>query len=139
MMSSPAEQQIASCLKQRSGIVAAYLFGSGARGERSALSDIDVAILWEEVPAESLRVRARLIEELSRATGITADVVFLNDGPPALAGRVLREGTLLFCRDDTERIRYEIRALQRDLDTIQLRKLFDQSMSRAIREGRFYG
>ena len=138
-MSPKARERVIACLAKHPGIVAAYLFGSTARGGGSPLSDVDVAILWARLPEKALRERARLIEDLSRAAKATADVIFLNDAPPALAGRVLRDGKLLLSRDDTERIRYEIRALQRDLDAVHLRRSFDRTLTQSIREGRFYG
>lgn len=138
-MAPKVKERFLACLAERPEIVAAYLFGSAAKGSDSALSDVDIAILREKLPSKELRARARLIEDLSRAAGTNADVVSLNDAPPALAGRILRKGHLLFCRDETKRIRYEIRALQRDLDTAHLRRLFDHTLARTILDGRFYG
>lgn len=91
-------------------VVAAYLFGSHARGEADQLSDVDIAVLAPEVPAAArLDLRLRLMSEVSREFGAEADVIVLDESPLTLAGRVLRDGTLIFSRDDGVRAHYESR------------------------------
>lgn len=48
--------------------------------------------------------------------------MLLEDAPPALAGRAVREGTLLLCRDESHRVRLEVNVLRREFDTEPLRK-----------------
>jgi hypothetical protein len=47
---------------------------------------------------------------LERALGLRVQVVVLNDAPPDLIHRVLRDGRLLVDRDRAARIRFEVRA-----------------------------
>ncbi|MHC4427272.1 MAG: type VII toxin-antitoxin system MntA family adenylyltransferase antitoxin [Planctomycetota bacterium] len=139
-MSCDARQKLGTAVADQDEVTVAYLFGSTARGDTSDLSDVDVGVLLAEVPANLLRFRARLIDELSRALeGEQVEVVLLDEAPPALAARVVREGQLLLCRDEARRIRFEIHALRRDLDTVPLRRLYDRTLAKAIRRGRFYG
>ncbi len=127
-------------LAERREIAVAYLYGSTARGEAAPSSDIDVGVLLAEVVENPLRYRARLAEELTRAAGgVTVEVVLLDEVSPALAGRVVRDGRLLLCRDDVRRVRFETDALRREFDTIHLRRLYDRVLACAIRQGRFYG
>jgi predicted nucleotidyltransferase len=85
------------------GLVAAYLFGSQARGAAHRESDVDVAVLFDriEVPdrADRGRQAMRLSAELVGATHRNAvDVVVLNDAPPELAVVAL-SGRLTYCAD----------------------------------------
>lgn len=120
-------------------IAVAYLFGSAARDESGPGSDLDLAIvLTTEVP-EPLRYRARLMEELARASSTAVDVVFLSDAPPELAGRVVREGKLLLSHDESARVRFETEALRRYFDTARLRRELDRGLVSDLRHGRFLG
>ena len=104
--------------------VAAYLFGSHARGSPKPGSDIDVAVLYEQRPAGKLDSEPMLLEgELERALRQPVDVVVLNSAPVDLAIRVLREGELLLENDRGARIRFEVRTRNEyfDLEPILLR------------------
>lgn len=90
-------------------IAAAYLFGSHARNEARANSDVDVAILFAVEPKSTLdgpatRIAAELERELSRS----ADVVVLNRAPADLVHRVMRDGVLVCENDPSLRIRFEV-------------------------------
>ena len=92
-------------------VVAGYLFGSVARGTASAGSDVDLGLLLAAAPARTLEGRMLDYEaELERALGQPVQVVILNDAPPDLAHRVLRDGRLLLDRDRSARLRWEVRA-----------------------------
>ena len=91
------------CLERvfrRYGVVAAFLYGSRARGTARADSDYDIAVLFEK-PVDII-VEARLAVDLAKALGVDADlvdVVSLNNADTILLARVLREGKLLYARD----------------------------------------
>jgi predicted nucleotidyltransferase len=94
-------------------IVAAWLFGSVARGAARRDSDVDVGILFREAPARTLagvgRVY-RLEEDLAEATGLPVQIVSLHRAPVDLIVRVLREGKLLVDREPLRRIGFEVAA-----------------------------
>jgi len=120
-------------------ISVAYLFGSAARDEATVGSDIDVAILVAKELPDPLRHRAELVEELTRACGVSVDVVLLGEAPPELASRVVREGELLLSRDESARVRFETEALRRYFDTARMRRELDRALLSDLREGRFLG
>ena len=91
-------------------LVAAWLFGSVARGDDGARSDVDVAILYRRDPPRTLDgLPLRLEGELERLLGRRAEVVCLNLAPVDLRARVLRDGVLLLDRDPALRIGFEVR------------------------------
>ncbi|MEK6607049.1 MAG: nucleotidyltransferase domain-containing protein [Myxococcota bacterium] len=106
-------------------VVCAYLFGSVARGESGPASDVDVAvILREPVPERPFGYEAALSSELGAALGRSdVDIVRLDRAPPLLAQRVLRDGVLLLCRDESARIEFEVATRRRYFDTRPLREI----------------
>jgi uncharacterized protein len=95
--------------RDRRGVVAAWLFGSEARGNARSDSDVDVALLFERTPASTYDApQLELQAELSVALGREVDVVCMNVAPPDLRIRVLREGRLLFDDDRSRRIAFEV-------------------------------
>lgn len=105
------------------GILAAYLFGSTARGTRHRESDVDIGVLLDRsvCPGRKERsaLRARLAAELVAALGTNeVDLVVLNDVPPGLAARVVLDGTLLVMQD-AERVHAFTRDVQLRLGDLE--------------------
>ena len=93
------------------GIIAAYLFGSIARGTTHAGSDVDVAVLYVDAPPATIEgLPLDLESRIRRRVGRPAQVIVLNTAPAGLVHRVLRDGVLLLDRDPGARIRFEVRA-----------------------------
>ena len=93
----------------RHGAAAVYLFGSVARGEERADSDVDVAVLFDVPPPSTLQGQPFDVEDaLERALGRGVDLVTLNTAPVDLRIRVLRDGKLLLEHDAVARVRFEI-------------------------------
>lgn len=91
-------------LKEESGVVSAYLFGSHAEERAHRESDIDVGVLlgYEAYPTARARFDARLKLSARIAAALRmreVDLVVLNDAPPLLARRIVTEGRRVFCAD----------------------------------------
>ena len=101
------------------GVRSLFLFGSVARGDQAAHSDVDVAV-WidpEKTPSTSFGYEADLSTDLMRALGRNdVDVIRLNAAPPLLYHRVLRDGVRILARDLRETTVREGRALSRWCD-----------------------
>jgi predicted nucleotidyltransferase len=88
-----------------------YLFGSVARSSATRVSDVDVAVLYQQAPPRSLAgLPLDLEDDLERLLGRPVDVVVLNRAPVDLIHRVLRDGRLIAEADRAARIRFETRA-----------------------------
>ena len=117
--------------------MAAYLFGSVARGTHGPHSDVDLALLMRADPAPGLRGLgfdvAFVLEPLLKRP---VDVVVLNGAPPELVHRVLRDGVLVLERDRRARVRFEVRARALYFDLAPLRKLYRRVSSTRQTPGR---
>jgi uncharacterized protein len=122
------------------GVVAAMLIGSQARGEAGPLSDVDIAA-WcrpELDRDQKWDLRMSLMgaaQDTLRTNEV--DVVMLNDAPPLLQHRAIRDAVRLVERDRAQRIRFETRAILDYLDTAPLRLARKENLKRELREDRF--
>ena len=106
-------------------VVAAYLYGSHARGTAKPGSDLDLALLLTAPPASTLRSVARDMEDaLERILRIPVEAVVLNRAPADLVHRVLRDGILVLDRDRAARLRFEVRSRNEYFDLAPLRRLY---------------
>ena len=107
------KQALGFFFESRPEIDVAFLFGSMATGRNNALSDIDIALLVdrdkirdEEYPyGYKAHVLADLIGLLKTND---VDLVLLDEAGTLLKHRVLYFGKLLFCRNETRRIRFQV-------------------------------
>lgn len=134
-----ARTRLAAAL-DREGVVAASLFGSQAGGRVGPLSDVDIGV-WVE-PKLSRRARAEIGLALATAAAEAArtdevDLVILNDAPPLLRHRAIRDGIRLLERDPRARVRLETEAMLAYLDTAPLRATLAAAQRRRLAEGRF--
>ncbi|MGE5284674.1 MAG: type VII toxin-antitoxin system MntA family adenylyltransferase antitoxin [Actinomycetota bacterium] len=117
-------------------VVAVYLFGSAARGTRGKRSDVDIAVLtWAR---ETSRRRSRsLVEYVQAACDAlgtdNVDVVLLHRAPISLRHEVFREGKPLLVRDPETLTRFRVESSREYLDTIPLRRTFEEAFFRRVR------
>lgn len=120
MTQNPLKQKLARVLHRApSPVAAAYLFGSRARGDAAAGSDIDIAVLLAGTD------RGALLGPLSRLSGLLerelakpVDLVDLRAAPPDLVHRILRDGELVLDRTPDERVAFEVRSRNEYFDLL---------------------
>ncbi len=113
-------------------IVAAYLFGSVARGTAKDQSDVDVAVLFAQAPPSTLAGLPVLLEaDLSRALGRQVEVVVLNRASVDLVHRVLRDGVLVAERSRSLRIGFEVKARNTYWDLLPILRRYRRQQSAA--------
>jgi len=120
-------ERITEVLSARQEILEAYLFGSRARGAGQAHRDVDVAVFIDEKTVEPGLFGYRSDLTAALMSGLhtnSVDVVVLNNAPPLLYHRVLRDGVRLLSRDLRATTVREGRALSRHCDYVpQLDKI----------------
>ena len=99
MMKEDERQNLTRLLRAYEGIGAAWVFGSVAAGTADAGSDLDVGVLGPS-PLSS-EEKYRLIDQLAQAVGRPVDLIDLQATRGPIVGRILQEGTRLFCDDTT--------------------------------------
>ena len=125
-------------LFSQNGVVASYLFGSQTTGKAGPLSDIDLAVLFEQaIPKNHWgKLKLHLLTELIgffRSNRV--DLVCLNEAPPFLAyEEIIRSGKLIFSKNDDQRLLFEIQAFHRYVDTEPLRRIQRMYLTEAIEE-----
>ncbi len=139
-MTATPSARLRTLLESRPEVLEAYLFGSAATGLARAHSDVDVAVyLADPRPQGSaFGYAADLTTVLMRALGADrVDVVILNDAPPLLYHRVLRDGVRILARDLRATTGREGRALSRYCDFLPQLAKIDAAHSARTRAGRF--
>jgi predicted nucleotidyltransferase len=121
-------------------VVAVYLFGSAARGTRGKRSDVDIAVLTR-AGGTSRRGSRSLVEYVQAACDALGtddvDVVLLRRAPVVLRHEVFREGKLLLVRDPEALSRFRLESSREYLDTIPLRRTFEEAFFRRVRRNGF--
>lgn len=127
---APDMRRLAIWLAAQPEIIAAWLFGSRARGDARADSDVDVAVLTVVGGNPgSLRRRLEWKIEAARAMGQpqeAVDLILLEEASPLLVHAVLRGGRLLVDSRPGDRIAFEEAALHRFVVAARLR---DEAMA----------
>jgi predicted nucleotidyltransferase len=127
---------IQAYLTEQPDIVLAYLFGSVARGEEGELSDVDFAILLESGSDRETRLERQIkyFVELDQMISRDVQIVLLNDATPMLAYEVVRDGVLLYERNQQERVDFVVLAMKRYFDVKPMLDFFNQVVIQHIKE-----
>lgn len=103
--------------RKEEGVLFCYIFGSLAYGKFNSESDVDIAVYLDEKKSDDFfDKRLDLISEISQILGIEADILVLNTASLFLKYVVLREGKLIFSRDESQRIDFELKTINNYFD-----------------------
>ncbi len=100
-------------------VVAAYVYGSVARGTVLPTSDVDIALVLHQSlpPYERFKLELAIEAEVEDATGLSPiDVRVINDAPILVQGRIIRDGILVYEGDRQQRIIWQVQTYQQFLD-----------------------
>jgi uncharacterized protein len=114
-------EMLQTALAAHTDVAAAYLFGSVARGEDHASSDIDVGLLFvQDPPARLESMGFELQDELTLLLKRKVDLVVLNHASCDLVRRVMVDGLLLVEHSRSKRIAFEVRKRNEYFDMLPL-------------------
>lgn len=112
------EQKLRDFFTKNEYVNLAYLFGSTVRGEANCLSDIDIAVLFDDTLLQNEAFDLQL-ELMNGLTGLlktdNVDLVVLNDSPLLLTYNIIRNGIILKS-DEPLRVKFETKIMSRYLD-----------------------
>jgi predicted nucleotidyltransferase len=114
----------------------ALVFGSRARGEQHAGSDLDVAVGASRGRGLTAFDLGDIASRLEAVSGRPVDVVDLEQAPPALAYRIFRDGLVILERDRERLVARRARAVLEYLDFKPLEEQFVRGVLAASARGR---
>jgi predicted nucleotidyltransferase len=118
-------------------IAYALVFGSTARGDSHAGSDVDIALGLETGRRLASREVGEIISRLEVATGgRPVDLVLLDEAPPPLAYRIFREGRVIVLRDPAALSDRKARAVLEYLDWKPIEAILTGGVLAAASHGR---
>ena len=133
---------VTSFLTSRPEVEAGYVFGSVVTGRARPDSDVDIAVLISDKAMRRgvLRYRLKLMADLMDVLGRSdVDLIVLNEAPPLLAHRVLSRGKLIFERSPNARVAFQVRTVNRYLDSQPMRNMYLAYLKKDAREGKIFG
>lgn len=92
-----AVEKIKKALEKNQNVIFAYLYGSVATGKTHKFSDIDIAVYLQDYTADNF---LKILASLPTDIPYEIDVRVLNMAPPLLRYSIIKNGRLLFTRNN---------------------------------------
>ncbi len=119
-----ALEKIRKVLSKRSEVLAAYLYGSHAKGYAREGSDIDIGVLLYPNVKYSLMDEGGLKMEIDCIDDFDVDAFVINDKSPSFKYSVIGPRGVIFCRDDSLRADFEVQAFN---EYFEVKPLLEES------------
>jgi predicted nucleotidyltransferase len=136
-------QSCADIVFEKFPVDMAYIHGSIPRGRPLPSSDIDIAVVLSKVPPAYERLKLELLIQASledQCQLANIDVRSINTAPLLVQGQIIQEGMLLYCRDKSVRIAFEVLTRKKYFDYLPTAERMQQAILNTIRKkGLFYG
>ena len=131
MSVSPLLERLRERLEELPLVRLAAAFGSVARGEERADSDVDLGLVLD---GDTSAARREVEAALGRAAGRAVDVVYLDEAPPLLRFEVSRDGVLLLERRAHEWADFRAKAMIDWWDWAPTARRIEAELIRRLRE-----
>ena len=92
--------------RQDQDVLAIIVFGSRARGDDGPTSDLDICLVLQPKDYSALKLSRKRLEYLKFFSMPGLDIHVYQQLPLYIRKRILKEGKILFCRD--EEVLYEL-------------------------------
>jgi predicted nucleotidyltransferase len=108
-------------------VLAVILFGSRARGDATVASDFDVCLVLASDPGSDFRAAEKRLEYLAEAD---VDLAVFQQLPLNIRSRVLKDGSVLFVRDEDALYALAIRTARAWEDFRHIHRLYLDEVAR---------
>lgn len=109
-------------------VLAVMLFGSHARGDATTVSDVDVCLVAPTAPSNEEATRIRL----DYLSAFDLDIAVFQQVPLYVRARILKEGRVLFARDDDALYALAIRTVRAWEDFRHIHRLYLEEVARDL-------
>ncbi|MEM2144630.1 MAG: nucleotidyltransferase domain-containing protein [Candidatus Jordarchaeaceae archaeon] len=115
-------------------VIVAYLYGSMVKGYASEKSDIDIGLVLKRKFEPDALYPAKLAEEIEKrlSGNREIDLRILNNQSPRFVYQVIKEGRVVFCRDEEERVAFETSVTKEYLDFKPFYEEYDRIRKKRI-------
>lgn len=127
-------------LRKEDGVLAAYIFGSSIN-RKGVKRDLDIALLVEDEILEEASITQIItsfylkLSKLLKRKDI--DIILLNRASLLFKYAVIKNGNLIYEKDEDKRIEFEVRAMRKYFDFLRIKKLFWKDFLNRLEDGRF--
>mgnify|MGYP001576228822 CR=1 FL=1 len=132
LMINDIAEKLEEYFKDKEEILLVFIFGSAVSGRLTKGSDVDIAVLFSNIPHFSDILK--ITEEVSETIGREIDIVVLNNSSPVIRMQVLKNGELLKSRDNAIYNDFYVRAVKEYDDLKNVRREAEENILR----GRIY-
>ncbi|OGF68002.1 MAG: hypothetical protein A2Y62_20390 [Candidatus Fischerbacteria bacterium RBG_13_37_8] len=120
-------------------IVAIYLFGSYARGEQDALSDIDLAFLFRRNFLCTFDEQLNYLEKINSILKTDEiSFVILNEAPLLFKYKIISAGKVLYCANQQERLDFEQYVEDLYFDFKPVLAIYDNELLLQVKDGKAF-
>lgn len=122
-------KEIEKALRKDKNIIAAYIYGSVARGTEMPESDIDIAVILKDVSVlKNPYFESELALDIENKIGTTksVDLKVINNKGMRFTNQVIKHGKLIYTNDENFTRRFETILLEKYLDFRPFMKEYDR-------------
>ncbi len=125
---------IAEVLVTHKEVIVAYIYGSIVKGYADEVSDIDLGLVLRKEFEPDPLYPAIIANELEKKLNLKreVDVRILNGQSVRFVYQVIKEGKVVFCRDEEKRVEFETNITKGYLDFKPLYEEYDRIRRRRI-------
>lgn len=130
-------KELCSYISLQDKILIAYLFGSLVKGKARATSDVDIAIVFDDLSLmERFDKKLTIANDLEELLHTKVDVVDLENADPFFIHQVMLHKELIYEKDIHRRVEFEVAKRRIYFDMIPFYTLYhQQALMRLERKG----
>ncbi|MFH1776481.1 MAG: nucleotidyltransferase domain-containing protein [Candidatus Omnitrophota bacterium] len=114
--------------------VLVHLFGSQVTGRLGPMSDVDLAVLWDDKEQQPMMKSLALQEAVrTKLQDEKFEIGPLNEQPLSFCYNVIKDGVCIFGKE-SDRVRYETYILNEYLDFLYLAEEYNKAFTKAVCE-----